>query len=313
MGKSDADPLDALYAAPLEEFIATRGKIAAELKASGDKEGAAFIKGAVKPSVSAWAVNQAVRRAPKALEHLLEASDHLAETQLRATGTEARQRYQEAVAAHRQTIDALVDEAVAALAEVEQKASPDLRERIANDLRWAPQTQESRLLLRAGRLTRDLGPQDFGALARMAGGKGADDGGLAKVIPLGRPAAAPARAKPAGKPAAKAKDREKDREREARERRKQQLADLRAESRARHQESQQADKHHQKLSAEVEKLEARRGELEAELSETRQALEQARSDLRKSEGAVARVKLAEQKVADALAALEEAGDDGDAE
>ena len=310
--EGEGDPLDTLYAAGLTDFISTRSRLAAQLKASGDKEGAAFIKTAVKPSASAWAVNQAVRRSPEALERLLEASDNLAETQLKATGDKARERYQEAVAEHRQAIEALVDEAVAALADAGQKANPTLRERIAGNLRWAPQTQESRLLLRAGRLTRDIGAQDFGMLARMAGGKG--EGEWGKVIPLGRPIAPAKPERAASKGKGVDKDVGKDRsaaaekkEKEARQRRQEQIADLRAEARARDKETQQAEKDLARAVAQLERLQERMAELEKEFGEARRAVELAKQEQRRGHETLTRARAAAQKAADALAAAEEGG------
>ena len=51
------DEADDLYGLPLGEFTATRDALAARLKAAGDKEAAAEVKRARKPSVPAWAAN----------------------------------------------------------------------------------------------------------------------------------------------------------------------------------------------------------------------------------------------------------------
>jgi hypothetical protein len=284
MTKAAPDPLDELYAAPLAEFIATRGRLSADLRKAGDKQGAADIKTAVKPSASAWAVNQAVRRAPEALGRLLEASDALREAQLKAGGGESRERYQEAVAEHRRAVDALVDEAEKALTEGGQKASPDLRERIAGNLRWAPQSAESRQLLEAGRLTKDVGPQDFGALL----GSARSEGGGAKVIPLHRPSpTAPAKHGGGAAPAQDSGDSkaeraaEAERKREAERQRREQLAEARAELRTRRQEAERARKQQEKARADRERGEARVAELEESLAEAKKALAAAREEEKK--------------------------------
>ncbi|MCC7125349.1 MAG: hypothetical protein IT178_10910, partial [Acidobacteria bacterium] len=51
--------IDALYQGPLDGFTAARNALAAALKKSGDKAGAERVKALAKPSVTAWAVNQA--------------------------------------------------------------------------------------------------------------------------------------------------------------------------------------------------------------------------------------------------------------
>ena len=57
-----AGPFDAavseLYRAPHAEFVATRKRVAAELAARGDVDGAARLVRLVRPTLSAWVVNQ---------------------------------------------------------------------------------------------------------------------------------------------------------------------------------------------------------------------------------------------------------------
>lgn len=52
------DAVEALHRAPFADFVAERKRLAAELKARGDKEGAARLSKLPRPPVSAWAVNQ---------------------------------------------------------------------------------------------------------------------------------------------------------------------------------------------------------------------------------------------------------------
>jgi hypothetical protein len=52
------DAEQTLYQAPFEEFVATRDRLAAELKAGGDKAAATALSKQKRPSISAWAVNQ---------------------------------------------------------------------------------------------------------------------------------------------------------------------------------------------------------------------------------------------------------------
>jgi len=50
--------IDRLYQLPVAEFTDARNALAAELKAKGDKDAAARVKGLGKPTAVAWAVNQ---------------------------------------------------------------------------------------------------------------------------------------------------------------------------------------------------------------------------------------------------------------
>ena len=50
-----------LFAVKLEEFVAERDRLAAQLKAAGDKTGAAALKKLARPTVNVWALNQVAR------------------------------------------------------------------------------------------------------------------------------------------------------------------------------------------------------------------------------------------------------------
>lgn len=50
--------IDALYAGPLDNFVAARNELVKRLRAAGDRSGAERVKVLPKPSVSAWAMNQ---------------------------------------------------------------------------------------------------------------------------------------------------------------------------------------------------------------------------------------------------------------
>jgi hypothetical protein len=70
--------LDELYAVPPEEFMARRDSLAKELKATGDKAGAAELKRQHKPTLVAHALNRLARDARPQLEALFEAGSALA-------------------------------------------------------------------------------------------------------------------------------------------------------------------------------------------------------------------------------------------
>lgn len=61
-----------LYALPAREFTAARDARARELRSDGHRDAAAIVKALRKPSVTAWAMNQAVRARPDAAAALVE-------------------------------------------------------------------------------------------------------------------------------------------------------------------------------------------------------------------------------------------------
>ena len=65
-----ADAADDLYGLPLDAFVPERDALAKRLRAEGRRDEAAEVKALRKPSVAAWAVNQAVRSQPRAARAL---------------------------------------------------------------------------------------------------------------------------------------------------------------------------------------------------------------------------------------------------
>ena len=63
--------IDRLYGVPLDEFVAERDQLAKRLNKDGDREAGARVKALRKPTVGAWALNQAVRRRRKETAALL--------------------------------------------------------------------------------------------------------------------------------------------------------------------------------------------------------------------------------------------------
>ncbi len=69
--------LDALYAAPLADFVEARNALSKNLGAAGRKDDAARVKALAKPSAAAWAVNQIAFSSPRLLDALIAAGDRL--------------------------------------------------------------------------------------------------------------------------------------------------------------------------------------------------------------------------------------------
>src|SRR5258706_3565703 len=65
------DDVDALFRLPLTEFISARKTLAARLKKEGHGDQASLVKALVKPSISAWAVNQLYWMHREVFDHLI--------------------------------------------------------------------------------------------------------------------------------------------------------------------------------------------------------------------------------------------------
>lgn len=145
-----ADPLDGLFSLPLEEFTAARNKLGADFKHIP------------KPSVPAWTVNQLARQHADAMKRLVEAGQE----QARALKAGAGMR--EAQAAERNALAELTRAARKVLEGSGRKATTQTLDRVAATLIAGVQTDEGRKALLGGRLTEELEPAGFGALAGIS-------------------------------------------------------------------------------------------------------------------------------------------------
>src|SRR6266705_3354040 len=75
------DDVDALFRLPLAEFISARKTLAARLKREGHGEQANRVKALVKPSISAWAVNQLYWKHRKAFDRLIATGQRVRQAQ----------------------------------------------------------------------------------------------------------------------------------------------------------------------------------------------------------------------------------------
>lgn len=149
------EELDRLYALPLNDFTAARDELAKRLRAEGERDLADEVKALRKPSVSVWLVNQLAREREMDVKRLLKAGEALGKAQASAKGfAEARSDEQHAL------------ERLAAAAR-EAGVGPQAADRAVKTLRAASLTDEGRDLLKRGRLTEELEPPGFEALAGM--------------------------------------------------------------------------------------------------------------------------------------------------
>ena len=190
--------IDELYGAPLDAFVAERKRLAAELRAAGDREGAARVAKLPKPILPAWALNRVAREAPDAVANWLDSAADLREATVRAreVGGDA---IRAAGAAHRTAGNRLTTL-------VREHAQPGGRplgepvlDRVRAILQAAAGDPDQAARLRAGRLVDDKAPApDIAALLTAAG-----------AGPAPAPAADPAAAPPeAPDPEAEARRRE---------------------------------------------------------------------------------------------------------
>ena len=149
------EELDRLYALPLNEFTAARDELAKRLRADGERDLADEVKGLRKPTVAVWLVNQLAHEREMDVKRLLKAGEALGKAQASAKGfAEARSDEQHAL------------ERLASAAR-EAGVGPQAADRAIQTLRAASLTDEGRDLLKRGRLTEELEPPGFEALAGM--------------------------------------------------------------------------------------------------------------------------------------------------
>ena len=157
MGSDGHPEVDELFAAGPEEFIARRQALVKQLKAAGDRDGAAEVAALRRPTVAAWAVNQLARRHPDELGRLLALGQDLEEAH---EGLLSGGRPDSAVTAgrrRREAVAALTDTAMGLLTE-SGRAADAHRDAIAGTLDAASLDPRSGAVVQAGRLTRELDP-----------------------------------------------------------------------------------------------------------------------------------------------------------
>jgi hypothetical protein len=129
---------------------------------------AADVKKLAKPSIPVWAANQLARREPGEVRALLRSAEELRKAQERALSGTGADDLRDRLAQQRKAVRALAHLARDMLADEGRSASDAIVERIAKTLDAAALDEDSRSQLRAGRLTDELEPPGFDALAGIA-------------------------------------------------------------------------------------------------------------------------------------------------
>jgi hypothetical protein len=156
--------IDALFALPLGDFTGARNTLAARLKKSGRGDNAGLVKTLVKPSISAWAVNQLYWNHREAFDQLLASGErfHKAQTSRLATKVVDMRA---ALAARREALTHLSDLATSMLRDAGHNPTLDTVRRITTTLEAMSVYASRSDAPRPGRLTHDVDPPGFESLA----------------------------------------------------------------------------------------------------------------------------------------------------
>lgn len=165
------DDLEALFRLPLAEFTGARNTLAAQLKKAGRGDEVNLVKALVKPSISAWAVNQLYWNHREVFDRLLASGEqfHKAQTS-RLGGKLADMRG--AIDARREALTQLSDLATSLLQDAGHNPSLDIIRRITSTLEGMSAYASRSDGPRPGRLTHDVDPPGFEALASFTPGAG---------------------------------------------------------------------------------------------------------------------------------------------
>ncbi len=155
--------IDRLYGLPLDEFVKARDELVRALRRADRRPDADRVKGLRKPTVGAWALNQAVRTRRDDLRELLDAGDALRAAQERLLAGGDRAELREAGERERELVSRLAEAAVAIGGEAGR--SGGLEPRLRATLHAAALDERARAELAAGRFVREREPVALGALA----------------------------------------------------------------------------------------------------------------------------------------------------
>jgi hypothetical protein len=161
MAKLDAE-IDRLYTVAPEEFVRARNELSRRLRDRGDAQGSRRVGGLRRPTVPAWALNQAVRSRPSDVDRLLKAGEGLRRAQRKALSGVRDTGLREAAEARRKALRAVLEEALAVL-EQSGRSAPSHEEGIRATLEAASVDQGAAERVREGRLSKELPlPSGFG-------------------------------------------------------------------------------------------------------------------------------------------------------
>jgi hypothetical protein len=153
--------LEELFAAPFERFALTRKDLARRLRAAGDRDKAAAVEAAKRPTRGAWALNQVARRHASELAAFVSAAEGVREAQKRAVGARDAGAVRAAGSAMNAAIAKVVALAEKAIESDGAKVSAPVARAIVGTLRAVPFLPAGEVTrLTEGTLVADLEPPD---------------------------------------------------------------------------------------------------------------------------------------------------------
>lgn len=178
--RARSSSIEALFKLPLGEFTAARNELAAQLKKAGRAAEANEVKAPAKPSASAWVVNQLYWRHRESFDRLLAAGERLRRAHAAQLTVNARR---EAMVELTRLAELIL------LRDGSHAATRDLMRRVTTTLEALSSYAPSPGAPIAGRLTDDLQPPGFEAMAGLLpeGGKGKGRGQIPMALPQAEP------------------------------------------------------------------------------------------------------------------------------
>jgi hypothetical protein len=261
--------IDGLFQLPPAEFTAARNALAGKLKKAGKDEESDRVKALPKPSLPAWAVNQLFWKHRKAFDRLIEAGERFRTAQAaQLAGKDADLRGP--LDARREALSELTRLAASVLRQGGHNPTPELTRRVTTTLEALATYGAHPGAPPAGRLTDDIDPPGFEALAALVPQVGRTKRSGAepsRVIPF-QQKTRPARAgKKKGSPEEEARRREEEH--------KAQVAAAKAAVDSAQAALRDARKAAEQAEAELKKAAARAKETEKEKTEIEKRLEKA--------------------------------------
>jgi len=300
------DDFDALFKLPLSEFISARKTLAARLKQEGHGNDADRVKALVKPSISAWVVNQVYWMHREAFDRLMATSQRFRQAQSSLLAGKAADM-RGPLDARREALSELSLLATALLRDAGNSPTPDTIRRITTTLEAMSAYASFPEDLTPGRLTHDVDPPGFESLGSFVPGA-LPERTKARVIPFRKSTAATTprqKAAPIREVRQPSRDvRQIEETRQARKTAaKASLQDARrllVQARVRAQNAEAAQK---KANVDAKEKEKQRREAEARFDKAREASEDA---ARRAQSLAAEVEEAAMALKDAERNLEEA-------
>lgn len=163
------DDVNALFKLPLAEFTGARNDLAARLKREGRANDSNLVKALVKPSISAWTVNQLHWNHREAFDRLLSTSQRFRQSQTSHPGARMAD-LRGSLDARGEALSQLSDLATVLLRKAGHNPTPDTIHRITTTLEALSAHATPSDGPTPGRLSQDVDPPGFESLASLMQG-----------------------------------------------------------------------------------------------------------------------------------------------